>query len=167
MKFLNKTILVVLIIFSLLNLCDIVTTIFIFEGEANPLFNMINNFGIMIFLKLLVVSVIWIYVLRNLYPNNMSYFMLLSILVYGSLALLLAQIININGILHPEIIEQAASVSVDERAVNYFWFMNVVYIFPILFSLLTFWIYDRSHNTAIINKEIAKKNKWRLWKIQQ
>jgi hypothetical protein len=167
MKFTNKTLFWVMMVFTLLNLCDVVTTMFIFEGEANPLFNAVNNFGIIILLKFLIVGFIWIFVLRNLYPNHMSYFMLIAVVVYGSVALLIAQIININGIFNPEIIQRAASTAVIDRTNYYFTFMSVIYLIPIIFSLLCFWIYNRSYKTTIIDKEISRKNKWRIWSIQR
>jgi hypothetical protein len=167
MKITNKTILVLMIIFTLLNVCDAVTTMFIFEGESNPVFNMVGNIWIMFLIKFAVVGFVWVFALRNVYPNNMSYYMLISVIVYGSLILAIAQVGNINGIIHPQEIADAAATSIPERTNYYMTFVSIFYLIPVLFSLLTFWLYDRSHKVAIIDKEIAHKNKWNIWKIQR
>ena len=164
----NKTLFVLMVIFTILNLCDVVTTMFIIKGESNPIVNLVGgNMWIMVGLKFLIVLFIWIYVIRNLFPNNMSYFMLVAILVYGSLALLIAQVVNINAIIHPQVLAQAAATTTSERTQSYVTVMSVIYLIPILITLLTFWIYEVSHKTAIIDKSIAQKNKWRIWSIKQ
>ena len=167
MAFKNKTLLVLMVIFTILNLCDVVTTIFIKDGESNPIFNLVGSLWVMILLKILIVGFIWIYALRNLFPSTMSYYILIAIIVYGSLALALAQVANIYGIIHPTVIQQAAATPIPQRTNSYFSFIFVVYIIPILLSILNFWIYDRSYKSAIINKEIAKKNSNNIWRIQQ
>jgi len=166
MKIANRTIFVLLIIFTLLNVCDAVTTMFVLEGEANPIYNMLGNIWVMFLIKFAVVGFVWIFSLRNIFPNNMSYYMLILIIVYGSLILAIAQVGNIHGILNPQVIDDAAATSVSERTNSYFIFVNLFYLMPVLFSLLTFWLYERSYKTAIIDKEIAYKNKWK-WKIQR
>ena len=166
MKIKNKTLLVLMVLFTLLNICDVVTTNFIIKGESNPIVNLVGNMWIMVFFKFLIVAFIWIYVYRNLFPTNMSYFILIAILVYGSLALVLAQVVNINAMINPNILAQAAAMPISERTQSYLIIMNIIYLIPILFTILTFWLYERSRNTAIINIEIAQKNKWNIWRIQ-
>jgi hypothetical protein len=167
MRIENKTILVLMVIFTLLNICDVVTTIFIIEGEANPIVNWIGNMWVMVLFKFLLVAFLWLYVLRNLYPTNMSYFMIIAILIYGSLALTLAQVVNIHAMMNPEVLAQAAATPVKERTQSYMIVMNLVYLIPILITILTFWLYERSRRTAIIDREIAQKNKWNIWPIQR
>ena len=167
MKINNKVLLILMAVFTILNICDVVTTIFIIHGESNPIVNLVGNMWIMVFFKFLLVAFIWIYVLRNLYPTNMSYFILISILVYGSLALLLAQVVNINAMIHPSVLSQASSTSVAQRTQSYVIVMSIVYMIPILLTLLTFWLYEHSRTTAIIDKDIAQRNKWNIWRIQQ
>jgi hypothetical protein len=167
MKIPNKTILTLLVIFTLLNLCDVVTTMFIIKGESNPIVNLVGNMWIMVFFKFLLVAFIWIYALRNLYPSNMSYFILIAILIYGSLALTIAQVVNINAMIHPSVLAQAVSTPVAQRTQSYAIVMSIVYMIPILLTLLTFWLYERSRATAIIDKDIAQRNKWNIWRIQR
>ena len=159
----NKPFFILLIVFTLLNIADVITTQFILPGEANPIYNLTNSLIPIYLLKALIIYIVYKFYKRGIYPSNMNYYVFLSLLIYGSFVLLLAQIININAIINPEVLEAAAQTTTSERTTQYFWFMNLFYLAPILFNMLTFWIYDKSIKKVEINKEYYKKRKW--WQI--
>lgn len=158
----NKPFFILLIVFTLLNIADVITTQFILPGEANPVYNLTGSLIPIYLLKGLIIYFIYKFYKRNIFPSNMNYYVFLSLLVYGSLVLLIAQAININAIMNPELIEIAAQTSTQERTTQYFWFMNLFYLAPILLNMLTFWIYDKSIKKVEISKEYYKKRKWWL-----
>lgn len=130
------------ILFVLLNIVDIITTIFILPGESNPIFLLTNSFMTVMFLKILIIiTVCWMFY-HNKFKNTRWYFLFICVLVYGTLALFLAQLINISAINHPVVIKQASEATVTQKVSGYATFMGVIYLFPIIFSYVCFLFYD-------------------------
>lgn len=160
----NKILFWILVTFTLLNIIDIVTTIFIIKGEANPLYHLFGTIWVVYILKFLIVVVLWWLYKINTYSSKMLYFGMLTIVVYGSFALLLAQVINIYGIIHPVLLEQAATVSTTVKVKQYFQITSLIYFIPVMFTLGIFWLYDKSFNSININKEYNQiKGWWKFW----
>ena len=130
------------VLFVLLNICDVITTIFILPGESNPIYLLTNSFITIVFLKILIVVTIFCMFYNNKFKNTRWYFLFISVLVYGTLALFLAQLINISAIQHPFVIQQASEATVTQKISSYATFMGILYAFPILFSYICFVIYD-------------------------
>lgn len=97
---------------------------------------------------------------KNTFPNNISYFGFLLVLVLGTLTIGFAVYGNILGIMHPAIVEQAAALSTQEKVQGYSYFVGLFYLLPIIMSLLAFWLYDKSLKDTTIKTE---KVKW-WWK---
>jgi hypothetical protein len=152
-------------IFVFLNVVDMLTTIFILPGESNPIYLLTKSFiGILILKIVIVGAIIWLFV-NNKYHSKTLFYVFVCTIVYGSLALLVAQVINIYAILTPHVLVQAAQATTQEKTSSYNSFMLFVYLLPLLFSLLCFVIYDKSINYIQIIK--AKKldyNKFLFWK---
>jgi hypothetical protein len=150
-------------VFIILNIADIVTTMFIIQGESNPIFHLTGSIIPVFVLKIVMIWFIWFMYNRGKFASTMAYYLLIVIVAYASLALGLAQILNINAILHPSVLAQAAAESTNSKVTNYIWFMNLIYMFPIFMSWLTFLIYDKSLKNVSIDREYFKKRKW--WKV--
>ncbi len=145
-----------IIFFVFLNVVDMLTTIIILPGESNPLYLLTKSFiGILIAKLIVVGAVIWLYI-HNKYKNNTSFFIFVCVIVYGSLALFLAQIINISAILHPQVIVEAAKLTTTQKTSSYNTFMLFVYLLPIIFSTICFVIYDKSVKFITIIKKKGK-----------
>ena len=160
----NKILFWLLITFTLLNIIDSITTIFIIKGEANPIYHLFGNMYVVYALKILIILVLWWLYNINIYPSNFLYFTILTATMYGCLTLLLAQIINIYGILHPALIVQASKVSVNIRVKQYFQIASVIYLIPTFLTLVIFWLYDKSIHKVYICKGYNKiKGWWKFW----
>jgi len=130
--------------FVILNLLDIVTTLFILPGESNPIYLLTKSLFIMLIFKIIVVGIVcWIFY-RNKFTNQRAYFLFITILLYGTIALTLAQVINIYAIIHPTVLQQAAQQTTQEKVTSYAWIMNIIYLCPVIFSWLCFIIYDKT-----------------------
>lgn len=152
-------------IFVFLNIVDMLTTIFILPGESNPIYLLTKSFIGILILKIAVVGVIiWLFI-NNKYGSKTLFYVFVCTIVYGSLALLIAQVINIYAILTPHVLIQAAQATVQEKTTSYNSFMLFVYLLPLLFSLLCFVIYDRSIDyTQIIKVKKIDYTKFLFWK---
>jgi len=141
--------------FVIFNIVDIATTLFILPGESNPIYLLSKSLFVMLLLKIIVVGVVcWIFY-RNKFSNERAYFLFITILFYGSIALLLAQIINIYAIMHPAVLQQAAQQTTQQKISSYAWIMNLIYLCPVIFSWLCFIIYDKTFRDVEF-----KKGKW-------
>lgn len=143
-------------LFVLLNILDIVTTIFILPGESNPLYLLTKSLLILLIFKIVVVGIVcWIFY-RNRFTNQRAYFLFITILFYGTIALALAQVVNIYAIANPVVLEQAAEQTTQQKAQSYAWVMSIIYLFPVIFSWLCFVIYDKTFKDV----EFNTKAKW-------
>ena len=158
----RKTVFFWLIIFFVfLNIVDMLTTIFILPGESNPIYLLTKSFSFILIVKLVVVSGVVLLYMYNKYTSNTIYYMFVTVIVYGSLALLLAQVININAILHPQIMADAVKATVQQKQASYNSFVTTIYLIPVLFSTLCFIIY----NTSVRYIQIVEKKKINWGKI--
>lgn len=164
----NPVLFIVFFIFSIANIVDIITAFFILPGEANPIYLLTGNIYIILIAKIAFISILYYYYHRNIYPSNFMYYLIVMILVLGSMVTGLAVYANISGILNPKIVEQAVQMSTEEKVVNYVVFSAVFYIIPVVFCLLTFIIYDKTYKYIKVDKEFFKKRRWwKLWKGKQ
>lgn len=159
----NKPLFYLIIVFILLNIVDMITTMFILEGESNPIFHMLGSIWPVFILKLVVIGVIIVFYRRAIFTGKGQYYLFITTLVYSVVALGIAQINNIHAILNPVVLATAAAVPTETKVAGYIAFMNIVYLLPILFSWVSFMIYDKSIDEITIDKEWHKKKKW--WKF--
>lgn len=159
MKIKTNTLFYLVALFILLNVMDIITTLFILPGESNPIYHLTKSIWIMMLFKIGIMFVISFIFYKNRYTANRTYFLFIAILLYGSIALLIAQIINIYAILHPAVLAVAAAAPTSEKVSSYYWFMNIIYFMPLIFSYVCFIIYDKT----ITDIQIRKREKWYQW----
>lgn len=156
----NNSLFYLLVVFTLLNIMDVITTMFILKAESNPLYHLFGNIYVPIFLKIVVLTIAWRWYFKNIYPNNFSHYLFITIMVFGCVTLLIAQIGNVYGIMHPAVIEKASTASVSEKVNSYFQFVGLIYLLPILFNLGTFLLYESSRKKIIISKKYYKNIRW-------
>ena len=145
-----------LIFFVFLNIVDLVTTVFILPSESNPIYLLTHSYLSILLIKIVVVAaIIWLFV-KNQYNNKVTFYLFVCTIVYGTLALGIAQAVNIYAILHPALIVQGAQVTTQDKVTSYNSFMLVIYLIPILLSLICFWIYNKSVDYIKIVKKKKK-----------
>jgi len=160
MKIKNPILFFILIAFIIVNIVDSVTAFFILPGEANPLYILTGNIFIVIGIKILFIFIAIYYYNRNIFPSNLTYYFFMIMLVLSTLMIGIAAHGNIQGIKHPEIVEMAKNVPNVEKVQNYFWFVGFIYYLPLLFSFISFILYDKSLKYVRIDKEYYKRKKW-------
>jgi len=144
MKLKNPILFTLLGIFTLATLADIITSLFVQGAEANPIFLLTNNIYIISLIKLLFIVVLYYIYRVNIYKTHFIYYVLLLVVVLGSVLFILATYGNIIGMQHPELVEAAKDISNTVKVQQYSKFVGIIYVMPLLFSILTFKFYEWS-----------------------
>jgi hypothetical protein len=148
----NPIFFVIIFLFSVLNIADIVTAFYILPGESNPIFLLTNSIFFVIGIKiLLILLAFWIYS-KSIFASQFLYFTILTFLILGNFLLLLGVASNVYGILNPTIIQQAESLSVQEKSSYYFQLTFLFYFLPLCLNLLVFKLWEKSINKVKIIK---------------
>lgn len=163
MKIQNPITFILCFIFLLVNLADSITAHFILPGEANPIYLLTGTILWVYLLKLGMVFGLGFFCLRNKFSSNFVYYMIIVILVFGTMVTSLGVYSNIQGMLHPEIIEEATKISSQEKMDWYFKVMVIIYIIPCFILFGIFFLYDYSYKYVDFDKKYFKERKW--WKI--
>jgi hypothetical protein len=145
---------------ALLNVADYITAHFILPGESNIIYLLTGSLIPLLILKILLISGLYYYWYRNIYPNNFTLYLLIVIIVYSILLFILAVASNVVGILNPAIVEQSAQLTTAQKSQGFYSFITLIYIIPVGLTLLCFWLYELINKKAIIDKEFYKKRKW-------
>jgi hypothetical protein len=138
----NPIIFFLALLFTILNLADIITTIFILPAESNPLYHLTKSFAFIVIYKLVFIIVIWALYYYNAFPSRFAYFTYILILTLSIVLVGMAVYSNLYGMFHPALIEQAIQVPKEERVKQYFAFVGVIYILPLLFCLLAYKLHE-------------------------
>jgi len=155
----RNTLFYLVVLFVLLNIVDTITTLFILPGESNPIYLLTKSLIIVLLLKIAIVCVVCWIAYKNKYTTENAYFLYITILLYGTLVLLLAQIGNIYAIMHPAVLQQAATMTTQEKVASYNQLIIIVYALPIIFTWLCFVIYQKSVKDVIFKK----REHWWEW----
>jgi len=149
-----------LTVFSIVNVVDVVTAFFILPAEANPIYLLTGSYIVLFLLKLvLVIALPWWFYYRAKFPNNFTYYTIILIITLGVMITSIAAYSNIYAMGQPEAVAAAADIPRGEKIAAYSRVVSLLYIFPFVFSMLSFWIYDKS----VKNITIEKPKKW--WKF--
>lgn len=157
MKVKNHGMFIAFILFTMINIFDTITAFFILKGEANPIFLLTGSIWPIILLKLGITCLLGYYIIRNIYPSNLMYYLVCIIMILGSLVISIAVLSNILGILNPETLEKAAAMPQEEKLEQYGLFILIFYLIPGVAALLPFLLYNYTLKNAIIDKKFFKK----------
>lgn len=153
-------------IFVLFNVIDSFTALFILPGEANPLYLWLGSIWPLIGLKLLIsAGAIWLYS-HNQFKSNSTYHSILSCLFIINILLALGFISNIYGMLNPQIISEGAELSNEVKVNYYVKIVSFIYLIPLFFNILTFWLYEKSvgkityYKPKTFNEELSIVKGW-------
>ena len=152
MKLHNPILFYLLCVFTLFCIGDIVTSFFILDGEGNPLYLIFKTIWVFVIVKLLLIFGVWYFYNRNKVDNNMSYYMFILFSVMFILLQGLAIYSNIQGIMYPEILNVASQMSTTDKLQGYFMFTGIIYLLPCMFSILSFYLYDKSLKNVKVGK---------------
>jgi hypothetical protein len=139
---------IVALVFTLTNMADGVTFLFIRAGEANPLFLLLGNTTLSVIVLLtakvlLTIGMWWMFVKYKQIPNRaLGKYSLILVALMGTFAFCLGVYTNVRGIMNPEIVEYAASLPVEEKIKGYASLVVPIYLIPVILSLLSFKIWQ-------------------------
>jgi hypothetical protein len=143
----NPITFILILFFTVVNVLDIITTFFIYKAESNPLFNWIGGgVGGLIFLviyKLSFIGIVWAMYYYNAFKSRFEFFIFVLIMVLSILLISMAVYSNIYGMLHKEVLEIAASVPPQQRVTQYFSFVSIVYVLPMILCILAYWLHEK------------------------
>jgi len=163
MKLKNPVMFYLVFIFILINLVDITTALFSVSAEANPIALLFDSMVVLFVLKIaLSLFLIFMY-RRNIYPTNFTYYALIVFVTLGCLLFAIGVYSNVIGILNPDQVAEAAQIPAKEKAIAYAWFVGLFYMIPCLFSLLSFWLYEKSYKHTKIDYQYYKRKRW--WQL--
>lgn len=149
----NLPLLILIWIFVVANLTDLVTAKFILAGESNPIFLFSKSYLLLVIAKLsLIVYTILMY-RYNKFENHFWYFTTIIILCFAIFLFSLGAYGNIQGMIHPEIVEQAANLPTSEKVKAYAWMAGLLYILPAAISLISFQLYRISKNKVEFKRD--------------
>ena len=141
-----------LIVFTIANLVDIVTALFSRSAEANPLFLLTGSFIPLFIGKIIVVGGVWWLSTRKEFPSYFIYHFFISVMLLGNLLMILGAMSNIYGILHPSLVEASGSLSTSEKLNGYMWFAMMIYMIPLIFSSVSFKLFEISKKYVKVRK---------------
>ncbi len=161
MKINSKLLFVLVIIFSITNLLDVITAMFILPGEANPIYLLTHSIALLWILKVgFMALVLWIY-FKNEYPSRFWFFSYIYVLVIGNLMLSLGVYSNVMGILNPAVVEAAAQITTAQKVSYYSTLVGFLMVIPYIISMISFKIYDVTEK-KIKYKADKEKELWDL-----
>jgi len=163
MKPKNPIIFILLLIFTVVNIVDLVTAYYIAPGESNPLVLFTGSMSTLSIFKVLFVAGVWVVYMYNVYSSHFNYFGFILIITLGIFLVGLGAYSNIIGMQNPELVEAAASIPSEERQKMYFTLVSVIYIIPLVLSLIAFKLYEKS----VSNTNIKKSKRVWPWQRRQ
>lgn len=147
-----------ILVFSVVNITDAVTTSWILGGEANPLYVLTGNVMIIYLVKMsLIIALVLFYrhtffevyggykiAKKYIEGFTTQYFILISIVVLGIFMFSLGAVSNIYAINHPAVLAEASKMTASEKIQGYGSTMLVIYVVPLIMNMVSFLIYEHS-----------------------
>jgi len=158
----NPILFYLLVTFLIVNVLDFITSLFILPAETNPIVLLTQSPTIFFFFKVVIVGFAFLIYNKNEYPSHTTYYGFMLCLILGIFMLGLGTYSNIIGIMSPHYVSEVAQMPVKEKTQSYFLFVFIIYIAPILFSLLTFKLYRKSYRHIKLKKKINLLKQWNL-----
>lgn len=139
-------------LFSILNIIDGITALFILPGETNPIYLLTGSIWVLIGYKILLIFLVWWVYYKQEFPNNFTYFITILILVFGCLGFGLGIYSNVYGMMHHEVVTYSAELSTGQKLTQYSTMVGIFLLLPMIFNLISFWIYDKTKDRVWIKK---------------
>jgi hypothetical protein len=124
----------------------------VLQGEANPIFLLTKSLLLVLALKLFVLGALGYYVINNKYNTHFTYYLTLIIIVITIGAVGIAAGGNIYALFHPAVLAAVIEMNNADKVQGYASYMMIVYLLPLLLSLLSFKLYEWSVKKAEFKK---------------
>jgi len=152
----NKILFFLICLFTIVNVLDVATAQQeMLAGESNPIYIMLGSMWFVYIMKFILVMSLWYIYFYGSIDTHFTYYMILLILIMGSFAVGLGVYANINALLTPNYAEIVKDIPQDVKIKSYNIMITFVYLLPSLFSLLTFYLYEKSVKYTNIKKPLG------------
>jgi len=126
---------------------------YILPGEANPIYLLTGSVLWLMILKGAVLAAVVYYYNHNKWTSHVVYYEYILILLLSSFSFMVGIYSNIQGMKHSELVQAAASMSTADKITAYSWTMGLIYVVPLVFSVVAFWIYRRTYKNTTIQED--------------
>lgn len=141
----NNILFFLICLFTIVNILDVVTAQKdMLAGESNPLYILFGSLWIVYVIKFILIIGLWLIYFYGNIDTHFTYFMIILILIMGTFAVSLGVYANIKALQTPGYTELVENISNEEKIKIYQTTMMFVYLLPSLFSLLAFYLYEKS-----------------------
>ena len=151
----NKPLFILILIFSVINIIDLITAMFIIPGEANPVYLLFKSPIVLIILKFVLIGLVWAFYKKNEYPSKFWYYTFVYILITGIVLYGFGTFSNIYGMLNPRIIETSAQLTTVQKISYYNTVVLFFAVIPYVLGAMAFKLYSISEKYVKYKK---KKN---------
>ncbi len=134
----SKILLWIVSIFTILNLGDIITAMFILDGESNPIYLLTGSVLALWLFKLFLVLLTFYVYYKNKYPTKFTLFSFIYVLTIGCLMLMFGITSNVIGMMQPEVVATASTMTTAAKVSYYGYVVTFLMIIPYLISMLSF-----------------------------
>lgn len=135
---------VLAVIFTIVNMTDVITASFALEGESNPIYLLTGSLWYVFALKIFAVIFLWILIIYNNYKTRFNYFILVAIVTYGIFSFSLGTYSNIMGMMNRSVIEYAATLNTTAKIQAYSTTIFWLILIPMLCTAISFIVYDKT-----------------------
>jgi hypothetical protein len=140
------------IVLVVLNIIDYFSAGFVLGGEANPVFLLTGSMITVLLLKVSLLLVIGYFIIKNSYNTRFSLFLTVIILILSIGATGIAAGGNVYAAFNPVVLEQASQLTQQEKVQGYTSYMFIIYLLPLLLSVLSFKIFEWGSRKAEFRK---------------
>jgi len=144
MKINSKLTFFLIILFTIANFFDVLTAMFILPGESNPIYLLTQSALVLWIIKFVVVLLVFIVYFNNHYSSRFIYFSFVYIILIGTVLVTFGIYSNLQGVIHPKILNESTDITSTEKLQLYSIFMLLFMIIPYTISMIAFKIYDIS-----------------------
>mgnify|MGYP000190909076 FL=1 len=135
---------ILILIFTLLNIVDLITGYFILDGESNPIYLLTNSFAMLLLFKVLVNALIVFMYYKSTYPSRFWYFSYVYFIIIGIFLLTTGIASNLHGMQNEEVVDEASDMSTGQKAQSYFNVIYVLLLLPYFLTFVSFLVYDKT-----------------------
>jgi len=152
----NNILFFLICLFTIVNVLDVATAQKdMLAGESNPLYILFGSIWVIYLLKIFLVIGLWLIYFKGGINTHFTYFMIILILIMGTFALSLGVYANIRALQTPGYAELVKEIPNEVKVKSYQIMITFVYLLPSIFSLLAFYLYEKSVKYTEIIKPLG------------
>jgi hypothetical protein len=152
------------LLFIITNIIDGITAYFILPAETNPIYLLTGSWFAMFSFKMIIVTLIALIVWRKVYPGHINYYFIIHIILLMTFLFGFAAYGNIvYGMLDPQNVEYAKTLSDGDKHIHYFVGIAMPYYILMGLSLLSFTVYHYTKHTVIMSKAESTFKEFVRW----